>query len=227
MPPKAKTEEQTEQSVEATAMPPIDVGGEEPTTKSIFTRLIAAQSEIGNVAKNAENSFFKNAKGKASKFVDLAALNDAVIPVLNRHGLFLTQRLVVSESQAVLVTQIFSVDGEELLPSFYPIIAKDDTDPQKFGAGVTYARRYALMAYLGIAAEDDDGNTAAQPRAKTISPELQALIENLKAAGHTKETIPLELDNRFGKGVYKSITALKADEIKAWNEELTKEKVPF
>lgn len=209
------------------AMPPIEIGGEEPTPRSIFSRLIAAQAEIGNVTKNAENSFFKNPKGKASKFVDLAALNDAVIPVLSRHGLFLTQRTIIQDGAAVLVTQIFSEDGESLLPSFYPIIAKDDSDPQKFGAGVTYARRYALMAYLSIAAEDDDGNTAAQPKVKTVSPELQSLIENLKKAGHTKETIPLELDNRFGKGVYKSITALKPEEIKTWNEELEKKDVPF
>ena len=39
--------------------------------------------------------------------------------------------------------------------------AKDLKDPQKFGAGMTYARRQALQSMGVIPAEDDDGNTAS------------------------------------------------------------------
>ena len=37
-------------------------------------------------------------------------------------------------------------------------------DPQGDGSALTYARRYAIMTYLGIAAEDDDGNIATHGR---------------------------------------------------------------
>jgi hypothetical protein len=36
-------------------------------------------------------------------------------------------------------------------------------DPQAEGSALTYARRYALMAMVGIAPEDDDGNAASKP----------------------------------------------------------------
>ena len=41
-------------------------------------------------------------------------------------------------------------------------------DAQAYGSATTYARRYALAAFVGVAPEDDDGNaaTAAAPRAQ-------------------------------------------------------------
>ena len=37
-------------------------------------------------------------------------------------------------------------------------------DAQAVGSAITYARRYALSAIIGIAPEDDDGNSAAKAR---------------------------------------------------------------
>ena len=38
--------------------------------------------------------------------------------------------------------------------------------PQGFGSTLTYARRYSLAAALGLAQEDDDGNSACAPEPK-------------------------------------------------------------
>jgi hypothetical protein len=38
---------------------------------------------------------------------------------------------------------------------------------QAVGSAITYARRYSLMALLGIAAEDDDGKAAVENQTKT------------------------------------------------------------
>jgi hypothetical protein len=190
---------------------------EQTEKKTIIARLITAQQEIGNVTKNAKNPHFQN------RFVDITQLLSSVLPVLHKNGLFLTQRVDIYDGKPVLVTQVYDEDGHSLPSSAYPIVAKDMTDPQKVGAGVTYARRYALLAYLGLGTEDDDGNTAAKPKAK--SPELQTLIEKLKTAGHTKETIAIELEKRYGKGNRKAITALTPDEVAAWLDELNT--VPF
>jgi hypothetical protein len=41
------------------------------------------------------------------------------------------------------------------------------SDPQALGSAITYARRYAYSAVLGLVTEtDDDGNTASQPAPK-------------------------------------------------------------
>ncbi len=45
---------------------------------------------------------------------------------------------------------------------------KDASNPQAVGSALTYARRYALMAAIGVAPEDDDGNTAAGPKAAPV-----------------------------------------------------------
>ena len=43
-------------------------------------------------------------------------------------------------------------------------------DPQKVGGAISYARRYALMTFLGLAAEDDDGQSASDAIAKENEP---------------------------------------------------------
>ena len=43
------------------------------------------------------------------------------------------------------------------------IILTSKNDAQGLGSGITYARRYALMAICGLGADDDDGNAASAP----------------------------------------------------------------
>ena len=47
--------------------------------------------------------------------------------------------------------------------------SSDLPDPQGWGSAMTYARRYQLMALLGLAAEDDDGNAASMPQSPKTS----------------------------------------------------------
>jgi hypothetical protein len=58
-------------------------------------------------------------------------------------------------------------------------------DAQGYGSALTYARRYALCAFVGIAPEDDDGNGAsAKAHTKQDNPENEraALVKKLNAA---------------------------------------------
>jgi hypothetical protein len=61
----------------------------------------------------------------------------------------------------------------EKIGSVIGITCKDPNDPQKFGSALTYYRRYSLLALLGLAPEDDDGNAASQP-ARTPPPSYAA-----------------------------------------------------
>jgi hypothetical protein len=54
-------------------------------------------------------------------------------------------------------------------------------DAQNYGSALSYARRYSLMAACGIAPEDDDGNAASKPVAKTPQPAAKPVAQPAKA----------------------------------------------
>ena len=113
--------------------------------------LVAAIGELQNVAKTASNPYFK------SKYAPLDAIVEATRPVLAKHGLAIQQMPVFQDGCAGVETTIihkagFSTSSTLLLPI-------KDQSPQGVGGAITYARRYALAAVVGLATEDDlDGN---------------------------------------------------------------------
>jgi len=109
----------------------------------------------------------------------------------------------IHESGApVLVTRIIHTSGEHIEGEF-PLVCKDPNDPQKLGSAVTYARRYALSAALGITADDDDGQAAAghtpapapKPQAKPAGNAMADLF-----AAH-KLAYPKAVEDLIGKPV--------------------------
>ena len=64
------------------------------------------------------------------------------------------------DGKNVLITRIIHVSGNEIISSI-ELVSKDEKDPQKLGAAITYMRRYSIISILGLEAEDDDGNEAA------------------------------------------------------------------
>lgn len=118
--------------------------------------LVAAQAEMPAVKADASNPHFK------SKFVSLDHLIASTRPVLNRHGLAIIQAPANIDGQPALETQIIHKDGASVSSLMPLILAKDDM--QGMGAAITYARRYAWAAALGIAGEDDDDGESAVVR---------------------------------------------------------------
>jgi hypothetical protein len=121
---------------------------------TIHAALVAAQSEIGSAIKGAANPFFK------STYADLGSVIEAVKEPLNKHGLAVTQELNVIETITgpvnTLCTTLIHESGETLESSvLVPVIA----DIQKFGAAITYLRRYALQSFMLVPAADDDGES--------------------------------------------------------------------
>jgi hypothetical protein len=118
--------------------------------------LAAAQGEIKNATLNKVNPHFK------SKYADLAAIRDAVVPSLAKHGIAVTQGTGSDGSglAMLLFTRLLHQSGQ-WIECAYPMTA-DVSMPQKMGSALTYARRYSLAAICGIAAEEDDDANAAQ-----------------------------------------------------------------
>ena len=125
------------------------------TINQIAAAVIAAQGELGTAKKTADNPFFK------SKYADLAAVVETARPVLTRHGLGVVQSADCDGELAVVETLLVHTSGEWFKSR--TVLKPTKADPQGMGSAVTYARRYAYMAIIGMAAEDDDGNAASQP----------------------------------------------------------------
>lgn len=148
-----------------------------PTT--LAEALAAAQLEITDPAKDAVNPHFR------SRYADLATVLKTVRPVLARHGIAFTQTTQILDGALVLVTRLHWRDEE--LAGYYPI-NPTKADPQGYGSAMTYARRYALQAMVGVAAdEDDDGNAAsAKPSASQVDA-LAEFIAKVKACNDVDE----------------------------------------
>ena len=105
-----------------------------------------------------------NRTAKAGTFdYDYADLGDVVKAtrgVLGKHGLVVDQDLIEHGAGLGVRTIVTHTSGE--LRGFGPLPFPFGRDAQATGSAITYHRRYALLAALGMAvgADDDDGATA-------------------------------------------------------------------
>lgn len=118
------------------------------TTVSMFEAFLAAQQEMPGLQRTGINPHFKN------RYVPLEELIEKIVPVLNKHGIVLTQLPTIHEGQPALTTKLIHTTGSIIETTMPLLCAKDD--PQGQGSAITYARRYALLAMLGISADVDD-----------------------------------------------------------------------
>jgi len=123
--------------------------------------LAKAQASITGALKDSANPFFK------SKYADLASCWDACRKQLTDNGLSVIQTTDIVADTVVVRTTLAHSSGQ-WISGILPVKAKDD-GPQAQGSGITYARRYALAAMVGLAQIDDDaeaaqGRTGINPR---------------------------------------------------------------
>lgn len=138
-----------------------------------------AQSMVGIAIKNAVNPHLKN------RYADLGAVWDAVMPALQANELSVLQLPAPSEDGRLhLETLLMHSSGEWLSSTLVMPLAK--ADPQGYGGALTYARRYALAALMGVTQDDDDGEratswrekSAQQPASETQIVRMQDLLKD-------------------------------------------------
>ncbi len=121
-------------------------------TDQIWAALATAQGTMKNAAFDAVNPHFKN------RYATLAAVVDTVRPELSKAGIAITHTNDIDGEQEFLVTTLGHKSGQ-WISSRRRVPA--GLKAQEYGAWLTYNRRYALCAMVGISAdEDDDGNVA-------------------------------------------------------------------
>ena len=115
----------------------------------IAPALCKAQTEMGGAVKNANNPFFK------SKYADLTSVWIACKDALHNNGLSVIQSPVSNEGRIGVSTMLLHSSGQFVTDEF-TLGVKKENDPQADGSSITYARRYALAAFVGVCPEDDD-----------------------------------------------------------------------
>ena len=114
----------------------------------ISAALSAFQGEVEQPSLNKENPYFK------SKYVDLSGVLKAAQKTMSKHGLSIVQLIDGGD-----IITLLSHKSGQWFKSVCPIGSYKNQ--QDRGSAITYTKRYAICAILGIAADtDDDGNSA-------------------------------------------------------------------
>lgn len=124
--------------------------------KNLALALCNFQGTVEKIVKGATNPFFK------SKYANLADILDVIREPLQTNDLSFVQ---FPEGENALTTMLMHSSGEWIQATYTMKPTKND--PQGQGSAITYQRRYALGAILGLNIDDDDdGNNASKQPTK-------------------------------------------------------------
>lgn len=168
--------------------------------QELIKALIKARSEFAAIAKDRVNPHYKN------RYATLDAVLAAVEPALCKHGLTIIQTTEIEDDRAVLSTHLFHESGD-FITGKYPLPSVN-TDSQKMGAALTYARRYSVCAILSITAdEDDDGNGAgADQKPQDQVPSLRPVGKTISEA-QSKRLWAIARNSGYGVDGVKALLA--------------------
>jgi hypothetical protein len=126
----------------------------------IAAALAKAQGEMNNPKKDRSVKVATKTGGSYTfDYATLGSVTDAIRKPLSDNGLSYAHTLIERGNRYRLVTRLMHASGE-YIESEMPLFVADQSN-QSFGSALSYMKRYALCALLGVAAdEDDDGNTA-------------------------------------------------------------------
>lgn len=131
-------------------------------TDKIYAALIAAQTEIGNLKKDAENPYYK------SSYASLENVLDSIKTIYLKHGVAILQgsgNILGTDIPGINIkTRLIHTSGQYVETDFPVPLARND--PQAAGSASSYGRRYALKAIAALAEVDDDAQASSEPDPK-------------------------------------------------------------
>jgi hypothetical protein len=131
-----------------------------PSIAALATALAKAQIELANPEKSLIGTIEPpHGEGGARRFryAPLSSGLEIVRKTLGQHEIATVQTTAIDQSAGVVnLTTILAHSSGEWIASDWPVCSIDEMErPHRMGAALTYARRYALFALVGIAGEDD------------------------------------------------------------------------
>lgn len=149
----------------------------------IAKALLEVQRSLPIAAKDAVNPFVKN------RYASLNSIMEACHGPLNANGVVVLQCPVpVAEQGSLgLMTRLIHAESGQWI-SGITVIPMAKSDPQGMGAAITYARRYALSAMLGIVAGDDGDCDEGARNAAPARTSQQISNRTPNSGGSARET---------------------------------------
>jgi len=128
------------------------------------------------------------------KYATLDAIWQALAPWRQEHGIIWVCCPSRVDGAPVLIYRLIHVESGEEVNGYYPLT---EGHGQALGADITYARRYALCAVLGLLAEDDTDGQPIERRQRTPAKVTGAEHERLRygTVERTPEDRPAERDS--------------------------------
>lgn len=162
--------------------------------KHIAQAMLAVQGKVSGVARDAK----ADAGRRVYKYATLEAVIDAIRPACVEAGIVLLQAPSLDPQSGVVQVEtrlVHAASGEWV--SCTSACAANAGDAQAVGSAQTYMRRYGLMALLGLAPEDDDGQAArgaptGQPAAPRTAPVTSQRDKVLARIASMRESLNLQ-----------------------------------
>jgi ERF superfamily len=206
---------------------------------ALASALAKAQAELVNPEKSLTATIRSGRPGereRSFRYAPLASGLDIVRKTLGQHEIATIQSTAIDRDAGVvnLTTMLAHASGE-WIASDWPVCPVVETaNPQRMGAALTYARRYALFTLVGIAGEDDldapDLCAAPHsPPALWVSPRTPG---NGRGCGPTKGKLSAIIDREQSAAVRDRLLAeigeiASAEQAASWAQEAleTKNKI--
>jgi hypothetical protein len=168
---------------------------------ALASALAKAQAELVNPEKSLTATIRSGRPGEGERsfrYAPLASGLDIVRKTLGQHEIATVQTTAVDQAAGLvnLTTMLAHASGEWIASDWPVCPIAEMANPQRMGAALTYARRYALFTLVGIAGEDDldaPDLCATPPTTRTGSGELPFLRRSdgngrTRAAGRAAST---------------------------------------
>ncbi len=160
--------------------------------KDLVASLAKAQGTIKAAKFNKKNPHFK------SNYADFNSCMDACRQSLSENGLAISQSCELINERYYIETMLSHISGQ-WIKSLLPIYLSK-MDNQGVGSAVTYGKRYALCALLGLVADqDDDDAEYEQDRDKENKKEEPKKVEEPKKILGTKLRVLKDIEERLDK----------------------------
>jgi hypothetical protein len=186
-----------------------------PNVGALAAALAKAQVEIANPEKSLTATIispFPREGSRTFRYAPLSSGLDLVRKCLGQHEIATVQATAIDHQSGLisLTTTLVHASGE-WVSSDWPVCSVGETAaPQRLGAALTYARRYALFTLVGIAGEDDldapDLATAGGPSGSQDGP-----LRSNKEVAQPAAGPPLRVQEKRARSEKFSPATLAAD----------------
>lgn len=157
--------------------------------KNLFKSLASFQQEVPVIHKATQ--------GYGYSYADLPKIFEVINPLLKKHGLGFTQTLHTKDDVNYIATMVFHVESGENIESLVAIPyvqLKGMNDFQSFGSGVSYFRRYAISACLGLVSDKDTDGAGEQVKTEKAKPVIDqkrfaAAVQSIAKGDYTREKL--------------------------------------